>query len=307
MWEQIVRRLLLSILVLWIVSTAAFAMMHFLPGDPVAVMLQTSGGSAERIAQLREQLGLNEPVSVQYVKFLGGLVRGDLGRSIFTGRPVMVMILEQFPATLELALASMVVGTTIGIALGLVSALREGSWIDTASMTFAVAGVSMPSFWIGLLLIFLFSLTLGWLPATGQGGLKRLIMPALVLGFGVAATIARLTRSSMVEVMRKEYITTARAKGLKERLVIYRHALKNALIPIITMVGLEIGWLLGGAVVTETVFSRQGIGRLAIQAVLQKDFPLVQGTILFAAMFYMVANLIVDILYMIVDPRIQTR
>jgi peptide/nickel transport system permease protein len=307
MWEQIVRRLLLSILVLWIVSTAAFAMMHFLPGDPVAVMLQTSGGSAERIAQLREQLGLNEPVSVQYVKFLGGLVRGDLGRSIFTGRPVMVMILEQFPATLELALASMVVGTTIGIALGLVSALREGSWIDTASMTFAVAGVSMPSFWIGLLLIFLFSLTLGWLPATGQGGLKRLIMPALVLGFGVAATIARLTRSSMVEVMRKEYITTARAKGLKERLVIYRHALKNALIPIITMVGLEIGWLLGGAVVTETVFSRQGIGRLAIQAVLQKDFPLVQGTILFAAVFYMVANLVVDILYMIVDPRIQTR
>jgi peptide/nickel transport system permease protein len=307
MWEQIVRRLVGSIVVLWIVSTAAFAMMHFLPGDPVAVMLQTSGGSAERIAQLREQLGLNEPVTVQYVKFLGGLLHGDLGRSIFTGRPVMVMILEQFPATLELALAAMVVGTTVGIVLGLVSALREGSWIDTTSMAFAVAGVSMPSFWIGLLLIFLFSLTLGWLPATGQGGLKRLIMPALVLGFGVAATIARLTRSSMVEVMRKEYITTARAKGLKERLVIYRHALKNALIPIITMVGLEIGWLLGGAVVTETVFSRQGIGRLAIQAVLQKDFPLVQGTILFAAMFYMVANLIVDILYMIVDPRIQTR
>jgi peptide/nickel transport system permease protein len=307
MLRQIVRRLLLSIVVLWIVSTAAFAMMRFLPGDPVAVMLQTSGGSAERIAQLREQLGLNEPVSVQYLKFLGGLLRGDLGRSIFTGRPVTVMILEQFPATLELALAAMIVGVAVGILLGLISALREGSWIDTTSMAFAVAGVSMPSFWIGLLFIFLFSLTLGWLPATGQGGLKRLIMPAMVLGFGVAATIARLTRSSMVEVMRKEYITTARAKGVKERMVIYRHALKNALIPIITMVGLEIGWLLGGAVVTETVFSRQGIGRLAIQAVLQKDFPLVQGTILFTAMFYMVANLFVDVLYMVVDPRIQTR
>jgi peptide/nickel transport system permease protein len=206
-----------------------------------------------------------------------------------------------------LAVASMIVGITLGIVLGAVSALREGSWLDNILMVFAVAGVSMPSFWMGLLMIFLFSLTLGWLPATGQGGLNRLIMPALVLGFGVAATVARLTRSSMVEVVRKEYITTARAKGLKERLVITRHALKNALIPIITMVGLEFGWLLGGAVVTETVFSRQGIGRLAIQAVLWKDFPLVQGTVLVAAVFYMAANLIVDILYMFVDPRIHTQ
>jgi peptide/nickel transport system permease protein len=307
MWQQIARRLLLSIVVLWIVSTAAFAMMRFLPGDPVAVMLQKSGGSAERITELRHQLGLDQPVSVQYVKFLAGLVRGDLGKSLFTGRPVMDMILEQLPATLELAVASMIVGIVLGIVLGVVSALREGTWLDNLLMVFAVAGVSMPSFWIGLLMIFLFSLTLGWLPATGQGGLNRLIMPALVLGFGVAATVARLSRSSMVEVVRKEYITTARAKGLKERLVITRHALKNALIPIITMVGLEFGWLLGGAVVTETVFSRQGIGRLAIQAVLWKDFPLVQGTILVAAVFYMAANLIVDILYMFVDPRIHTQ
>ncbi|HNS52747.1 MAG TPA: ABC transporter permease [Anaerolineae bacterium] len=307
MWRQIVRRLLLSIVVLWIVATATFAMMRFLPGDPVAVMLQKSGGSAERIAQLREQLGLNEPYPVQYAKFLGGLVQGDLGKSLFTGRPVTEMILEQFPATLELAAASLLVGVVVGVGLGLISALKEGSWIDNASMIFAVAGVSMPSFWAGLLLIFLFSLTLGWLPATGQGGIQRLIMPSLVLGFSVAATIARLTRSSMVEVMRKEYITTARAKGLMERLVISRHALKNALIPILTMVGLEVGWLLGGAVVTETVFSRQGIGRMAIQAVLQKDFPLVQGTVLFAALFYMAANLVVDILYMFVDPRIQTQ
>jgi peptide/nickel transport system permease protein len=305
MWRQIVRRLLLSIVVLWIVATATFAMMRFLPGDPVAVMLQKSGGSAQRIAELRHQLGLDEPVAVQYAKFLGGLVRGDLGKSLFTGRSVTKMILEQFPATLELAAAAMFVGVVVGVALGLLSALHEGSWIDNASMVFAVAGVSMPSFWAGLLLIFLLSLTLGWLPATGQGGIKRLIMPALVLGFSVAATIARLTRSSMVEVMRKEYITTARAKGLKERLVIVRHALKNALIPILTMVGLEVGWLLGGAVVTETVFSRQGIGRMAIQAVLWKDFPLVQGTVLFAAVFYMAANLIVDILYMFVDPRIK--
>jgi ABC-type dipeptide/oligopeptide/nickel transport system permease component len=307
MVEQITRRLLLSIVVLWIVSTAAFAMMRLLPGDPVAVMLQTSGGSAARISELRHELDLDQPILVQYGRFLGGAVRGDFGNSIFTGQPVMSMILAQFPSTLELALAALIIGVTVGVALGLVSALYEDSWLDNLLMVFAVAGVSMPSFWLGLLMIYLFALTLGWLPATGQGGLNRLIMPAAVLGFNVAATVARLTRSSMVEVIRKEYIVTARAKGLAERTVVMRHALKNALIPIITMVGLEFGWLLGGAVVIETVFSRQGIGRLAIQAVLWKDFPLVQGTILFAAVFYMAANLFVDILYTVVDPRIHCR
>lgn len=304
MWEQISRRLILSGVVLWIVSTAAFAMMHFLPGDPVAVMLQSSGGSAERIAELRHQLGLDQAIHVQYMRFLSGLVRGDLGNSLFTGRPVVKMILEQLPATLELAAASMIIGILLGLVLGIISALSEGSWLDNVLMVFAITGISMPSFWLGLLMIFFFSLTLGWFPATGQGGLERLIMPATVLGLGVAAAIARLARSSMVEVMQREYIGTARAKGLRESVVILRHALKNALIPIITMIGLEFGWLLGGAVVTETVFSRQGLGRLAIQAVLWKDFPLVQGTVIFAAVFYMTANLIVDILYIFIDPRI---
>jgi len=282
-------------------------MMRFLPGDPVAVMLQTSGGSAERIAELRHQLGLDQPTYVQYMRFLSGVIRGDLGRSIFTGRPVVEMIIEQLPATVELAIASLSIGVGLGVALGIISALREGSWIDNLSMVFAATGVSMPSFWLGLMLIYLLSLRLGWLPATGQGGIKRLIMPATVLGFTVSATIARLVRSSMVEAMRQEYITTARAKGLKERLVISRHALKNALIPVVTMVGLEFGWLLGGAVVTETVFSRQGLGRLAVQAVLWKDFPLVQGTVLFAAVFYLGVNLVVDILYAFLDPRISTQ
>lgn len=304
MWEQIARRLILSVVVLWIVATAGFAMMRLLPGDPVAVMLQSSGGSAERIAELREQLGLNDPVHVQYAKFLSGVVRGDMGKSLFTGRPVLDMILEQLPATLELAAASMVIGILLGIVLGIVSALFEGSWLDNSLMVFAVAGISLPSFWFGLLLIFFFSLTLGWLPATGQGGWERLIMPAFVLGLGVAAAVARLARSSMVEVMQREYICTARSKGLRESVVITRHALKNALIPIITMIGLEFGWLLGGAVITETVFSRQGLGRLAIQAVLWKDFPLVQGSVIVAAVFYMTANLIVDILYILIDPRI---
>jgi peptide/nickel transport system permease protein len=307
MWDYIARRLLLSVLVLWAVSTAVFCMMRFLPGDPVAVMLQRSGGSAARIAELRHALGLDEPTYVQYVRFLSGIVHGDLGDSIFTGRPVVDVILEQLPATVQLAIASLIIGLALGIVLGVVSALWEGSWLDNLSMVFAATGVSMPSFWLGLMMIYLFSLRLGWLPATGQGGIQRLIMPATVLGFGLAAVVARLTRSSLIEVLQQEYITTARAKGLAERLVVLRHALKNALIPVVTIVGLEFGWLLGGAVVTETVFSRQGLGRLAVQAVLWKDFPLVQGTVLFAAVFYLGVNLAVDIVYTVLDPRIGTQ
>jgi peptide/nickel transport system permease protein len=307
MRNYIARRLLLSVVVLWAVATAVFAMMRFLPGDPVAVMLQTSGGSAARIAELRHQLGLDQPAHVQYMLFLSGAIRGDLGSSIFTGRPVVDMILEQLPATVQLAIASMFIGVGLGILLGIISALREGSWIDNLSMVFAATGISMPSFWLGLMMIYLFSLRLGWLPATGQGGIERLIMPATVLGLGVAATVARLTRSSLIEVMQQEYITTARAKGLMERLVVMRHGLKNALIPVVTMVGLEFGWLLGGAVVTETVFARQGLGRLAVHAVLWKDFPLVQGTVLFAAVFYLGVNLAVDVLYAFIDPRTSTQ
>jgi ABC-type dipeptide/oligopeptide/nickel transport system permease component len=282
-------------------------MMRFLPGDPVAAMLRTSGASPARIAEVRRQLGLEQPVTEQYVRFLSGAVRGDLGRSIFTGRPVVTVILEQLPATVQLATSAMIIGVALGILLGTISALRVGSWVDHSCMVFAATGVSMPSFWFGLLMIYFFSFKLVWLPSTGQGGLERLVMPATVLGLGVAATVARLTRSNLLEVMRQDYITTARAKGLSERLVIFGHALKNALIPVVTMIGLEFGWMLGGTVVTETVFSRQGLGRLAIQAVLQKDFPLVQGTVLFAAVFYLFANLVVDIAYGILDPRIGTQ
>lgn len=303
MWDYIARRLLVSVIVLYAVLTTVFCMMRFLPGDPVAVMLQASGGSAARIAELRHQLGLDQPAYVQYARFLSGAIRGDFGRSIFTGRPVVETILEQLPATVQLAITSMIIGVGLGILLGIISALREGSWIDNLSMVFAALGISMPSFWLGLMMIYVFSLTLGWLPATGQGGIQRLIMPATVLGLGVAATVARLTRSSLIEVMQQEYITTARAKGLTERLVVLGHALKNALIPVVTMVGLEFGWLLGGAVVTETVFARQGLGRLAVHAVLWKDFPLVQGTVLFAAIFYLSVNLAVDVLYAFIDPR----
>jgi ABC-type dipeptide/oligopeptide/nickel transport system permease component len=298
-------RLLIAIPVLWGVSTLVFSMMHLVPGDPVELMLSESGASTQNIARLRHQLGLDDPLYVQYGRFLFNALRGDLGFSIFNNRPVLDMILEQLPSTVQLAVAAMSIATIVGFVLGILAAVRANTWVDYVSMVLALVGVSMPSFWLGLLAIFLFSLRLGWLPATGQGGVQRLILPASVLGFGVAATIARLVRSSMVEVLYQDYIVTARAKGLAERAVIYGHALRNALIPVVTMMGLQFGRLLGGAVIVETVFARQGIGRLALEAVMWKDFPLVQGTVLFTAAIYVLVNLLVDICYAIVDPRIH--
>jgi peptide/nickel transport system permease protein len=303
--QLIGKRLLASIPVLWGVTTLVFLAIHLLPGDPAELMLAESGGSAESIAYLRDQLGLDEPLYVQYGRFLLNTLRGDLGRSIFTNRPVLQTILEQLPSTIELALAAMLVAIALGTGLGIMAALNHNSWLDNACMAVAVAGVSVPIFWSGLLLILLFSSTLRWLPATGQGGLRHLLMPAAVLGFASSGTIARLVRSSLLEVLYKEYITTARAKGLSERLILIRHALKNALIPVITVVGLQFGFLLGGAVVTETVFSRQGIGRLIVDAILWKDFPLVQGGVLLAAVIYTMINLMVDISYAFADPRIR--
>ena len=305
MLQFVGKRLLASIPVLWGVTTLVFLAIHLLPGDPAELMLAESGGSAESIAYLRTQLGLDDPLYVQYGRFLLNTLRGDLGRSIFTNRPVLQTILEQLPSTIELALAAMLVAIALGTGLGILAALNHNSWLDNACMTLAVTGVSVPIFWSGLLLILLFSSTLHWLPATGQGGLRHLLMPAVVLGFASSGTIARLVRSSLLEVLYKEYITTARAKGLSERLILTHHALKNALIPVITVVGLQFGFLLGGAVVTETVFSRQGIGRLILDAILWKDFPLVQGGVLLAAVTYTLVNLLVDISYAFTDPRIR--
>ena len=305
MLQFIGRRLLASIPVLWGVTTLVFLAIHLLPGDPAELMLAESGGSAESIAYLRDQLGLDDPLYVQYGRFLLNTLRGDLGRSIFTNRPVLQTILEQLPSTIELALTAMLVAIALGTGLGILAALNHNSWLDNACMATAVAGVSVPIFWSGLLLILLFSSTLHWLPATGQGSLRHLLLPAVVLGFASSGTIARLVRSSLLDVLYKEYITTARAKGLSERLILIRHALKNALIPVITVVGLQFGFLLGGAVVTETVFSRQGIGRLIMDAILWKDFPLVQGGVLLAGVTYTLVNLLVDVSYAFADPRIR--
>jgi ABC-type dipeptide/oligopeptide/nickel transport system permease component len=304
MKRYVLRRLLQTIPILWGVATLVFAMLYVLPGDPVSAMLSQSGASAETMARLRQQLGLDDPLLVQYWRFLSNALRGDLGNSIFQNRPVVTLIAEQLPATIELTTAAMTLAVLVGTGLGVLAAVRQNSWIDRLSIVLATIGVSMPTFWLGLLFIFFFSLSLGWLPALGQGGLERLVMPAAVLGLSSAAAIARLVRSSLLEVLRQDYVRTAWAKGLTEPVVVFRHGLRNALIPVVTILGLQFGWLLGGAVITETVFSRQGIGRLAVGAILTKDVPVVQGAVLLSATFYVLINLLVDLSYAVLDPRI---
>ncbi|HEU5300115.1 MAG TPA: nickel ABC transporter permease [bacterium] len=305
MFRFLARRLLVALPVLLGISIAVFFMMHLVPGDPAKMMLGELAVDKSAVENLRRQLGLDDPIMVQYGRFLGGAVRGDLGWSILENQPVSRMIRQVLPSTIELTLAGLGIAILIGGILGITAAVHQNSWLDNASMVVALWGVSMPSFWMGLLLIFLFSLKLGWLPATGQGGVLRLIMPALTLGYVAAAVIARLVRSSMLEVLRQDYVRTARAKGLGERLVVYRHALRNALIPVVTVIGLQFGALLGGTVVIETVFSRPGIGRLAVSSILSKDFQVTQGTVLLSAVFYTLVNIVVDVSYAVLDPRIR--
>jgi peptide/nickel transport system permease protein len=302
----ITRRLLQAIAVLFGVSVLVFSMVYLLPGDPVLTMLgDQTAVSGDVVVNARHQLGLDRPAPLQYGHFLVHALQGDLGRSWRSNQAVTAIILSQLPATLQLTVTGLGLAILLGVVLGLIAAVRQNSWADNFSMVLALIGVSMPSFWLGLLLIFLFSLRLGWVPATGYGGMQRLILPAFTLGLQAAAIIARLVRSSVLEVLRQEYITTARAKGLAEFRVLVRHALRNALIPVTTVVGLQFGGLLGGAVIIETVFARQGIGRIAVTAINNKDFPLIQGIVLFAAVVYTLVNLVTDILYAWLDPRIR--
>jgi len=300
------RRLVELVPVLLIMSVMVFLIMYLLPGDPVMLMLEgQSITSMEQVEKIREEMGLNDPIYVQYGRFLAGAIRGDLGTSARFRRPVTEVILEQFPATLRLSIAGMSIALVIGLTIGVVAAIRRNSWVDTLGMFLSLFGVSTPIFWSGLISILLFAFRLGWLPSTGTGGWKGLILPAFTLGFAGAGTIARLTRSSLIEVMSQDYITTARAKGLRERWVIYRHAMKNAMIPIVTIAGLQFGGMLSGAVITETVFSRPGIGRLMVSAILWKDFRLAQGAILLTAVSFVLVNLMVDVSYARLDPRIR--
>jgi peptide/nickel transport system permease protein len=305
MLTWIVRRILAVVPVLFGVTLAVFSMLFLVPGDPVKMMLAEFVTNPDQVAQMRAQLHLDEPIVRQYGRFVTNAVRGDLGVSIRSRRPVATEIAENLGSTAQLALAAMVVAVGLGIPLGLVAALSRNSWLDVASMGTALLGVSMPSFWLGLLLIFVFSLHLAWFPATGGGDLRHLVLPAVTLGMIAAAIIARLTRSSMLEVLGQDYVRTARAKGLGGFAVVVRHALKNALIPIITIFGLQFGNLLAGAVIVETVFSRPGLGRLIVGGILNKDFPLVQGVVLFVATVYVLINVLVDVAYAYADPRIR--
>lgn len=299
------RRLLSTFLVLWGVVTLTFFAIRLLPGDPATVVISQGGGSARDIADLREQLGLNDPLPIQYLRFLGGLVQGDLGVSLVSHRPVTDAISEQLPHTLALATIATLLSVTAGIAVGIVAATHQGTWIDQLCVALSVLGVSMPILMSGLLLILLFSLILGWLPATGQGSWRHLVMPSLVLSLASLGTIARLVRSQMLEVLPQQYITLARAKGLLERVILWRHALRNAMIPAVTVIGLQFGSLLGGTVVTESLFSRRGLGRLVVDAIFWQDYPLIQGVVILGAAIYVVVNLLVDISYGLLDPRIR--
>jgi peptide/nickel transport system permease protein len=305
MLRYVQRRLLIAIPVVWGVTTLVFFLMRVLPGDPAQLMLSSTGGSSEQIDRLRHSLGLDEPLLVQYGRFVEGAVHGDLGPSFRSSEPVTTQIMQQLPSTIRLTVASLLIATVVGVTLGVASAIWQHTWVDSFAMSIAMVGICAPSFWLGLVLIFLFSFRLHWLPATGSEGIQRLILPALTLGLGDAAVIARLMRSSVVEAFHQEYVVVARAKGLSEFRVTLGHALKNALIPAVTLIGLQVGFLLGGAVIVETVFSRQGIGRLAVTAIIAKDYPVVQGIVLFTAIAYVLINLAVDLLYGFLDPRIR--
>jgi ABC-type dipeptide/oligopeptide/nickel transport system permease component len=301
----IARRVVQTIPVLFGVSILVFSMLVLVPGDPVQLMLSEFQTTPEQIATLRSQLHLNDPLPVQFGRFVWDALHGDLGTSIRTHRAVTTEIADNFPSTLQLAIAGLVVAGVIGVTLGIVAAASNRAGVQLGAMLLALIGVSMPSFWLGLLLIFAFSLQIRLFPATGGGDLQHLVLPAITLGLGAAAILARLTRSSMLEVLRQEYVTTARAKGLADWLVILRHALKNALIPVVTIFGLQFGQLLAGTVVVETVFARPGLGRLIIDGILNKDFPVVQGVVLVVAVSYVLVNLLVDIVYAVLDPRIR--
>ncbi|WP_212934812.1 nickel ABC transporter permease [Bacillus hominis] len=300
----IFRRILQLIPVLFGVVFVVFLIMQMVPGDP-ALLIAGEGASKETVEQIRHQLGLDKPFIMQYFSYIGNILQGDFGVSIRSNRPVLDEVLIRLPITIELALCSIVITVVIGMIAGIISATKQYSWTDVSIMIVALLGVSLPSFWFGLMLIFYFSVQIQIFPVSGWGTWMHMILPALTLGASGAAIVARMTRSSMLDVIRQDYIRTARAKGVKERVVIYKHALRNALIPIITVVGLQFGALLGGTVLVESVFAINGLGRLIVDAIRMRDLPMLQGGVLIASVIFVLVNLIVDILYRYFNKRIE--
>ena len=297
-------RILLTLPALWLILTLVFLLAHIIPGDPVQQMLG-EGARVEDLQQLRHSLGLDRPVPAQYAHYLVGLFHGDLGQSFRFQEPVARVVFSHYPATLELAVFGLLVCVAIGIPAGLFAAARRGTPADHAVGVFTLFGLSVPNFALGPVLILVFSVILGWLPVSGRGGPAHLILPAITLGGALAAILTRMVRASVIEELSSDYVRTARAKGLSESQVLFRHAFRNAFIPILTILGLQFGTLLAGAIVTETIFSWPGIGRLAVQAISARDYPLLQGCILLIAVSYVAVNLLTDVIYALVDPRVR--
>ena len=303
MKRYVLYRLLFLLPTLLGALTLVFLLIHLIPGDPVDVMLGETAATADKEA-LRESLGLNRPLSVQYRTFMFDLAAGDLGRSLYERSSVTEIVRARFPATLELALCAMIAAIAISFPLAVLAAVRRGSWIDRSALTFSLFGLSMPNFWLGPLLMIIFSIQLGWTPVSGRGGLGHLVLPAFTLGLGMSAILIRILRESLLRAMNEEYVQTARAKGLSEQRVWLKHTLRNALLSVITIMSLQFGSLLTGSLITETIFSWPGIGRLTVQAIQTRDYPLVQGCVLVIAVSYILVNFLTDLAYRLVDPRI---
>ena len=304
MIRYILKRLAMLIPVLFGVTIVSFSLLQIVPGDP-AVLLAGEDANPDFIEAVRKEYGFDQPFHVQYFRFVSHAVQGDFGISIRNREPVINLLKQRFAFTVQLSFLSILIAAFIGLIAGVISATRQYSIFDNLSMVGALFGISMPIFWLGLLLMLVFSVYLGWFPAGGSGGLKHMLLPAVALGAASAAVIARMTRASMLEVIRQDYIRTARANGLREWVVIYKHALKNAMIPVITVFGLEFGYMLGGAVLTETVFSLPGVGRLMVEGIFQRDYAVVQGSMLLVAATFVLVNLLTDIAYALFDPKIR--
>jgi peptide/nickel transport system permease protein len=304
MKQFIINRILSGIVVIFGISIFSFLLIHFIPGDPVKIMLGMNA-TPEQVEKLTHHLGLDKPLLVQYGQYLANVFQGDFGTSLKTGRPVLTEILDRFPETVKLALFGLLIAIVIGISLGILAAKFKDTFIDKACTVLATFGVSIPSFWLAILLVMIFSVKLSWFPIANGTGFRDLVLPAVTLGVVASTMIMRLTRNGMVEVLSNDYIRTAKAKGLDERIILIRHALRNVLIPVVTVIGLQLAALLGGTVIIEQVFNWPGLGTLALGGITSRDFPLIQGTILFMGVVYVSINILVDILYSVIDPRVE--
>ncbi len=305
MWQFLGGRLAMGALTIFVTTIAVTLLIHLVPGDPVQIMYaQSQGTTPAQLAEIRHSLGLDQPIYIQYLQFVGRLLHGDLGYTIRGHQPVLDVVLQRLPNTLALAVVAMLIAIAIGLPAGFAAAYREGSWIDATLMTVSIGGVSIPGFWLGLMLMLFFAVDLGWLPVTGTGPLN-IVLPALTLGLSNAAIIARMTRSSMIEIMQQDFVRTAEAKGLPRSQILLRHVLRAGLLPIITMMGLQFAFMMGGAVVVENIFAWNGVGRMAVDAIFQRDYPVIQGFILTFAVVVVVVSILLDAIYALLDPRIR--